>query len=199
MAIICYNIIRLKRFKRQEAKEGDVGDELLKIKEDIIQGLGRFSAFAGFNKITGQIYGLLYLNREPLALGQIAEQLDVSKGNVSLNVRIMERWGLIRRFNKRGDRRDYYEAETDFWKVIRGILTERDKKEVEYTMDSVTDGLAAIGKLDAAAQTDEAVFYKERLEHMQEFGDTIAEMSRAFLALDNFRVSSLSRLGLGRV
>ena len=174
-------------------------EELLKIKEDIIQGLGRFSAFAGFNKITGQIYGLLYLNRKPLALGQIAEQLDVSKGNVSLNVRVMERWGLIRRFNKRRDRKDYYEAETDFWKVIRGILTERDKKEVDYTLDSVAEGLAAIGKFDGAAQTGEAAFYKERLEHMKEFGDTIAEMSRAFLALDNFRVSSLSRLGLGKV
>ncbi|MFC1978971.1 GbsR/MarR family transcriptional regulator [Chloroflexota bacterium] len=174
-------------------------DELLKIKENIIQGLGRFSSFAGFNKVTGQIYGLLYLNREPLALGQIAEQLDISKGNVSLNVRIMERWGLIRRFNKRGDRRDYYEAEIDFWKVIRGILSERDKKEVEYTLDSVTDSLAAIGKLDEAMQTEEVVFYKERLKHMQEFGDTIAEMSRAFLALDNFRMSSLSRLGLGRI
>ena len=174
-------------------------DELLKIKEDIIQGLGRFSSFAGFNKITGQIYGLLYLSREPLALGQIAEQLDISKGNVSLNVRIMERWGLIRRFNKRGDRRDYYEAETDFWKVIRGILTERDKKEVDYTLDSVADGLAAIGKLDGGAQSEETAFYKERLEHMREFGDTIAEMSRAFLALDKFRMSSLSRLGLGKL
>ena len=174
-------------------------DELLKIKEDIIQGLGRFSSFAGFNKITGQIYGLLYLSRESLALGQIAEQLDISKGNVSLNVRIMERWGLIRRFNKRGDRRDYYEAETDFWKVIRGILTERDKKEVDYTLDSVADGLAAIGKLDGGAQSEETAFYKERLEHMREFGDTIAEMSRAFLALDKFRMSSLSRLGLGKL
>jgi len=194
-----YSIIRLKLFKRCEVKGDVVEGELLKIKEDIIQGLGRFSAFAGFDKITGQIYGLLYLNREPLSLSQIAEQLDVSKGNISLNVRVMERWGLIRRFNKRGDRRDYYEAETDFWKVIRGILTERDKKEVDYTLDSVADGLAAISKLDGAAQTEAVTFYKERLEHMQEFGDTIAEMARAFLALDNFRVSSLSRLGLGKV
>jgi len=176
-----------------------VGEELLKIKEDLIQGLGRFSSFAGFSKMTGQIYGLLYLSGEPLSLGQVAEQLDISKGNVSLNVRIMERWGLIRRFNKRGDRRDYYEVETDFWKVIRGILNERDKKEVDHTLDSVADGLAAIGNLDASEQTEEVAFYKERLEHMQEFGDTIAGMARAFLALDNFRMSSLSRLGLGKV
>jgi DNA-binding transcriptional regulator GbsR (MarR family) len=176
-----------------------VEDELLKIKEDMIQGLGRFSSFAGFNKITGQIYGLIYLSREPLSLGQVAEQLDISKGNVSLNVRIMERWGLIRRFNKRGDRRDYYEAETDFWKVIRGILTERDKKEVDHTMDGVMEGLAAIGRIEDSAQTEEVAFYKERLEHMQEFGDTLAEMAKAFLALDNFRMSSLARLGLGKV
>jgi DNA-binding transcriptional regulator GbsR (MarR family) len=177
----------------------DVQDELLKIREDIIQGLGRLSSFAGFNKITGQIYGLIYLNRDPLSLSQIAEQLETSKGNVSINVRIMERWGLIRRLNKRGDRRDYYEAETNFWKVMRGILTERDKKEVDHTMDSVTDGLAAIGNLDAFELTEEAAFYKEQLEHMQEFGDTLAEMAKTFLAWDNFRMSSLPRLGLGKV
>ena len=66
-------------------------------------------------------------------------------------------------------------------------------------MDSVTDGLAAIGNLNASVQTEEVAFYKERLEHMQEFGDTLAEMAKAILALDNFRVSSLSRLGLGKV
>ncbi|MBT3363205.1 MAG: hypothetical protein HN929_05355 [Chloroflexi bacterium] len=161
-----------------------MNDELVKIREDLIQGLGRFSAFAGFNKIIGQIYGVLYLSSEPLALGLIGEQLEVSKGNISLNVRSMEQWGLIRKLNKKGDRRDYYEAETDFWKVIRGILYSRDKKEIDYTMNTISDGIAAIADIDQAEKSDEAIFYRERLAHMQTFGNTLDVMAKAFLALE---------------
>ena len=153
------------------------------IKDDLIQGLGRFSAFAGFNKIIGQIYGLLYMSREPLSLGEIAEQLEISKGNISLNVRSMEQWGLIHRFNKRGDRRDYYEVETDFWKVVRGILAARDEKEVEQTLGTVSDGLAAIGNIDPEKRNDDVMFYKERLEHMQTFGNTLVGVAKSFLSL----------------
>ncbi|MFC1998282.1 GbsR/MarR family transcriptional regulator [Chloroflexota bacterium] len=157
--------------------------KLAVIKEDIIQGLGRFSGFAGFNKIIGQIYGLLYMSRGPLSLGQIAEQLGISKGNISLNVRSMEQWGLIRRFNKRGDRRDYYEVETDFWKVVRGILAARDEKEVEQALGTISDSLATIGGIDPDQKSDDVMFYKERLEYMQTFGNTLVGIAKAFLAL----------------
>ncbi|MFC1951053.1 GbsR/MarR family transcriptional regulator [Chloroflexota bacterium] len=157
--------------------------DMEQIKDGFIQGLARFSAFAGFNKIMGQIYGLLYLSREPVSLGQIAEQLQISKGNTSLNVRSMEQWGMIRRISKRGDRRDYYEAETDLWKMVRGILAARDEKEIEQMLRVIADGLSAADSLDAEYKTEEAAFFKERLQQMQRFGDTLTGIAKSFLAL----------------
>jgi DNA-binding transcriptional regulator GbsR (MarR family) len=144
----------------------------------------------------GQIYGLLYLSLEPLTLDEIAQQLGMSKGNVSLNIRSTERWGLIRRLNKRADRKDYYEAEIDFWKVIKDILRERDKKEFDRALQAVSESLASVSQFKSASPTGEAQFYEERLKHMQEFFNILDRIAQAVLALDSFRLSNLTKLDL---
>jgi DNA-binding transcriptional regulator GbsR (MarR family) len=164
---------------------------LEKAKDDLIQEMGRLSSFAGFNKGMGQIYGLLYLSMEPVSLSDIAGQLGISKGNASLNMRAMERWGLIHPISKKGDRRDYYQAETDFWKIIHGILTERDRKEIDHTLNSIAGILEAISAGEKAGQGSESSFYKERLEQMLDFGKAINQMIKAFLTMDSFRTNSL--------
>ncbi len=95
--------------------------------DNLVTALGRLSETAGFKRMLGQIYALLYLSPAPLSLAEMAEKLGVSKASVSLNTENMERMGMIRRFNRPADRRDYYEADPDFWKVIRGILHDREK------------------------------------------------------------------------
>jgi len=171
-------------------------NELHQAQENLIQELGRLSAFAGFNKVTGQIYGLLYLNKEPVSLGEIAEQLDISKGNVSLNIRYMERWGLIHPISKKGDRKDYYQAETDFWKIFRGILSERDKKEIEHTLNAIKDILESVSAQENNEENPESVLYQERLEHMLDFGSAAYQMLQAFLAMDKFIINSLRPPGI---
>ncbi|MFZ1914150.1 MAG: MarR family transcriptional regulator, partial [Dehalococcoidales bacterium] len=74
--------------------------ELKQVRDNLNQSLGQLAEFAGFNRSLGQIYGLLYLNPDNLSLSEIAETLGVSKGNVSLNTRLMEQWGLLRQFNR---------------------------------------------------------------------------------------------------
>jgi DNA-binding transcriptional regulator GbsR (MarR family) len=44
-----------------------------------------------FNRSLGQIYGLLYMQDAPLALEDIGRRLSMSKGNVSINIRQLER------------------------------------------------------------------------------------------------------------
>lgn len=74
--------------------------ELSIVRDNLSQSLGQLAEFAGFNRTLGQIYGLLYLHSYALSLSEIAKNLGVSKGNVSLNTRLMERWGLIRRVTR---------------------------------------------------------------------------------------------------
>ena len=164
--------------------------ELTMVRENLSQSLGRLAEFAGFNRTLGQIYGLLYLNSNPLSLGEIAAQLGVSKGNVSLNTRLMERWGMIKQFNRAADRRDYYEVEIDFWKVIQGILQGRERKKINDIGSLLTKSLKDIEKLKGGHGDKDAQFYQERLQHMLEFYELFDQLFSAVLAPDDFRVHS---------
>lgn len=162
--------------------------ELKQVRDNLNQSLGQLAEFAGFNRSLGQIYGLLYLNPDNLSLSEIAETLGVSKGNVSLNTRLMEQLGLLRQFNRAADRRDYYEVETDFWKVIRGILQNRERKKITDIGIVLRKSLRDVEKLRSADR--DAQFYQERLRHMLEFFELFEQLFSAFLALDDFRVNN---------
>jgi DNA-binding transcriptional regulator GbsR (MarR family) len=164
--------------------------ELTKVRENLSQSLGQLAEFAGFNRSLGQIYGLLYLNSKALSLGEIAEELGVSKGNVSLNTRVMERWGLIKLFNRAADRRDYYEVEIDFWKVIQGILQGRERKKLDDIGSLLTKSLKDLEKLKSSNEEKDAKFYHERLQHMLEFYELFDQLFSALLALDDFQANS---------
>ena len=168
-----------------------MSNELDKAREELVQELGRLSSFAGFNKAMGQIYGLLYLSKEPVSLGEIADQLGISKGNASLNIRMMERWRVIQPVNKKGDRKDYYQAETDFWKIVHDIINERDKKEIDHTIETISTICDSVKAAGNDVQSPESSFYKERLGRMLDFGNAISQMVQAFLTFDNFRMKSL--------
>lgn len=170
---------------------------LYRAREDLIQEMGHLSSFAGFNKAMGQIYALLYLSQEPVSLSGIAEQLGISKGNASLNIQIMERWGLIHPVSKKGDRRDYYQAETDFWKIVRDIFNERDKKEIEHTINSIGSILSSVNGSSNGQDSPDNRFYQERLGHMLEFGNAVNQLLQASLTLHNYQLNSLKRSGQG--
>jgi HTH-type transcriptional regulator, glycine betaine synthesis regulator len=164
--------------------------------DSLVQALGQLAESAGFNRMIGQIYGLLYLSPARLSLGEIAEKLNASKGNASLNTTSMERWGMIKRINLPADRRDYYEADTDFWKVIRGILRNREKKLINEFKNSVA---ASMKELKAAGSVDkEAKFYQARLKHLMDFLNTFTRMFNAYIALEKFNFGGLTMAGKGK-
>ena len=96
-------------------------------REHFIQGISRIGYFWGFPKAMGAIFGAVYLSPQALTIDEIVAQIGVSKGAVSTNIRNLERLGIVHKELKLGDRKDYYSAETDFWKIVKGILREREK------------------------------------------------------------------------
>jgi DNA-binding transcriptional regulator GbsR (MarR family) len=170
-----------------------MSNDLTLAREKLIQEMGRLSAFAGFNKAMGQIYGLLYLSPEPVSLGDIADQLGISKGNASLNIKTMQRWGLVRPVDRKGDRRDFYLAETDFWKIVQDILHERDKKEIDRTLAGLQAILSSLKTGQDSAKNTEYQFYRQRLSDMLEFGEAVNQIMKAMLTMNDVRMQSLSR------
>lgn len=153
--------------------------------ETFIQGAGQISAalLGMINKVGGQIYALLYLSEEPLSLDDIAEKLGISKSNISINIRLLEDYQLVRKVWVKGSRRDYYAAERTYpKKVIRDFLekiraTLRDAiSTIERTRGLVAQseaGLKEEEKIKAAFMTEQlnliALFYYASNQFFDDF------------------------------
>jgi DNA-binding transcriptional regulator GbsR (MarR family) len=165
------------------------------IREGLMEAMGRITSFWGFSKIMGQLYGLLYLSSKPLTLDEMAESLSISKGNVSINIRALERWNMVKTVWVKGDRKDYYEAETDFWKIVKGVLREREKKEFDLALDSVTKLLKKTGEAQKASKNAEMAFQIDRLRKLEDFIQTMDKLVGVMLTLEDLKRNFL---GLGK-
>ncbi len=157
--------------------------DLTASRQQFIQGMSRISHFWGFPKAMGAVFGAIYLSPSPLSLNEIVETVGVTKGAVSTNVRHLERLGMVHKHIQVGERKDYYTAETDFWKMIKSILEEREKSEFDKALNSVTESLEMA--VEAKAEDAElAAFYEERMGAMKSFFKTLDSLVSAALAIE---------------
>src|SRR5215510_4226930 len=95
------------------------------VEQRFVELWGDMSSWWGVSRTMAEIHGLLYISGEAMTAGQIQERLGISRGNVSMNIRTLVEWGLVRRVRKRGDRRDYYESLTDVWEMFTVLAQQR--------------------------------------------------------------------------
>jgi DNA-binding transcriptional regulator GbsR (MarR family) len=163
-------------------------------RDTFILGMSRIAQFWGFPRAMGAIYGAIYISPEPVSLDELVDLSGVTKGAVSTNVRALERLGMVHRVVRLGERRDFYTAETDFWKIVKGILREREKSEFDQALRSVDESLKL---LEAEELTPEdarlAVFYGERLRSMSAFFRSLDNLVALLLSLEDLRLNTLQR------
>jgi DNA-binding transcriptional regulator GbsR (MarR family) len=165
---------------------------LTKIKQDFTEGLSQISRFWGFPKGMGAIFAVLYLSPTALSLDEIVTETGLTKGAISTEIRALARMGLVHRSTKLGDRKDYYEAESDFFASIRSILKERQNSEFDRAVRSVKDTLT---KMDESwVDNDEWKFVYERVQALQEFFDAIDSLSKAVIKLDKLGLSNVTKI-----
>lgn len=135
-----------------------------------IEGVSRMGDDFGLNRFVLQLYALLYLADKPLSLDEIAEELGVSKGNVSVNIRELEKWGAVRNIWIKGSRKDYYEAEPDIKKVfLNKVKSAIEKKLAEVSnltaefKEAAQSGNGSLSDEEKAA----ARVYKEKLKKIE--------------------------------
>lgn len=169
-----------------------MSSELRQARDNFIQGMSRISHFWGFPKAMGAIFGAVYLSPQPVSLDELVEQVSVTKGAVSTNIRSLERLGMVHRQIQVGDRKDYYVAETDFWKIVRGVLREREKNEFDQALRTVGESLAMAEKAGPEA-AELAGFYQERMGALQRFFDRLDKLVATLLALEDLRQTAVQK------
>lgn len=102
--------------------------------ESCIMHFGEMGSRWGFNRTVGQMFALIVFTEEPLNADQIATTLGISRGNVSMGIKELQSWQLIRTQSLPGDRKDYFKPNGSIWDLAMQVMIERRKREMDPTL-----------------------------------------------------------------
>jgi DNA-binding transcriptional regulator GbsR (MarR family) len=100
-------------------------------KEKFVQAWGTLGSSWGISRTMAQIHALLLVAPDALSAEEVMEGLSISRGNANLNLRALMDWGLVHKELQAGERKEFFVAEKDIWKVFRQVAKERRKRELE--------------------------------------------------------------------
>jgi DNA-binding transcriptional regulator GbsR (MarR family) len=133
---------------------------LAQVEQQFIELWGDMSSWWGVNRTMAEIHGLLYITGAALSAEQIQHRLGISRGNVSMNIRTLVEWGLVRRVRRRGERKEYFESLADVWEMFTVLAQQRKRREIDpiiKTLKEASAQLAAVanGSSETAALAQE--------------------------------------------
>jgi HTH-type transcriptional regulator, glycine betaine synthesis regulator len=167
--------------------------------DQAIATCGRIAQFWGFTRSMGRAFGLLYVSPEPLTQAEVQRRLRISAGNASMTLAALVRWGVVFKVAVRGDRREHYRSETDFWKMISRVLNERERQEIRAATEVVTRAETAAREARRSFRGQErtqADHVARRLAGLREIcaiGETMLDMLLGQLNLDVARFRDVFR------
>lgn len=112
---------------------------LTPLQQEFVLHFGEMGSRWGINRTVGQIYALLFLSPEPLNAETITEALKISRSNTSMGLKELQSWNLVRLRHVPGDRRDYFTTPDDLWEIVRTLVAERKKREVDPTLTKLRE------------------------------------------------------------
>jgi len=143
---------------------------LVKAQDIFLSRVNHICTKFGLNNVMAQLYAILYLSHKPLSLDDMVERLKISKGSVSVNIRALERYGAARKIWVKGSsRKDYYEAETDTYKVIMDRVKLIVQIRLNEADDMVKSSSHALNSVNSTSTEEKEAIrvFKERLDKLR--------------------------------
>jgi DNA-binding transcriptional regulator GbsR (MarR family) len=156
---------------------------------------GEMGSRWGINRTVGQMYALIVLNQDPLCADDIADALGFSRSNVSMGIKELLSWELIKLQHLPGERREFYSAPGDVWDIAKTLMEQRRKREIDPTLTTLRNLL-----LETPANPEEE-FAQQRMRDMHELIEMLTLWTTEIQRLDSARLMKLSKLGsnIGKV
>ena len=111
------------------------------VEQRFVQHFGEMGSRWGINRTVGQIYALLFVSERPLNADEIAEHLGFSRSNVSMGLKELESWQLVRLQHHSGDRKENFSTPEDVWAIFRTLAAEKRKREIDPTLSMLREAL----------------------------------------------------------
>jgi DNA-binding transcriptional regulator GbsR (MarR family) len=160
------------------AKQEDPNDSLPLWREPELEAadaVGRLMEFWGFRRHMGRIWTVLYLSPEPMTTADLSETLSLSSSGVSLSVGELVRWGAVRKTWRPGERKDFYEAETSVWKLLRRVYERRELILIREASDAIARAQAGL----TAARAELGPEGRRRVDYMSKRLSKLSALSKA--------------------
>ncbi|WP_111979227.1 GbsR/MarR family transcriptional regulator [Algibacillus agarilyticus] len=159
--------------------------------QSFVMHFGEMGSRWGFNRTVGQMIALMVINEKALTADEIAESLSISRGNVSMGIKELQSWRLVKVEHIPGDRKDYYTTAGDMWHMARTVFEERMKREVEPTMSLLRTQLMD----DSDAHQDE--YAMKQMQEILELIEMLTQWSASLNTLKPETLQSVMKLGAG--
>ena len=158
--------------------------------EKFIALWGDMGARWGVPRSMTELHAMLYIVGESMNTDEIMKKLSISRGNASMTLRTLLDWGIVTRSHKRDDRKDYYTAEQDVWKLFATVARARKRRELE----PLASTLQALANTLKGVDTSEVVAQRKRLESMLEFIVQFDGISERFLSMGGSSIEIFAKL-----
>jgi DNA-binding transcriptional regulator GbsR (MarR family) len=156
--------------------------------------------FWGFRRNMGRLWCVLYLAREPLSAADLSERLSLSSGAVSMTLSDLSSWGVVKKAWVPGERRDYYEPETDIWKMVSRVFRERELTQIGEAIESFEAALEVLERSRAGADKAEATglnFALARIRALKGLAEVAKSLLSAVLSGKPIDILPLARFQAG--
>jgi DNA-binding transcriptional regulator GbsR (MarR family) len=154
-----------------------------------VSHFGEMGSRWGINRTVGQIYALIFVSPRPLNADEIGESLEFSRSNVSMGLKELQAWRLVRLRHLPGDRREYFEAPTDAWEIFRTLAEERRRREIEPTLSMLRNALLE------EATTEEDRIAQQRMKSMHDLIELMTTWFEDVQRMDQKTIAQLMKMG----
>ncbi len=120
----------------------------------VAEVIGGLMEFWGFKAVMGRLWTILYLSPEPLPAAELGERLQASTGAISMALNDLQKWGVVKKAWRPGERRDFYEPETSIWKMVTRVFRERELATVRAAIEAFEAARKLLAKARAGADPD---------------------------------------------
>ena len=171
----------LKYMKNEE-------EDLVMLKDKFVSQWGVMGTQWGINRTMAQIHALLMTSPEAMTTDEVMEELSISRGNAHTNLKELVNWGLLRIVTRKGERKEYFEAELDVWEIFRRIVRERKKREIDPALDLLEGCQADSQGMKSAGGRA----FNEQMKSLEEFVRFVSKMSERVAGMPHGKAMQLA-------
>lgn len=164
--------------------------ELTEAKEKFLTAWGVLGSNWGINRTMAMIHARLLISEKPMSAEDLMSDLQISRGNTNMNVRELIKWGLAEKVIKPGERKDFFQAEKEIWKIAQRVAEQRRKRELEPVLRILKEVKSVQGR-----STEELKSFTKVVKEIDSFSRKADKiLSRVAKAEESWYMNTLMKL-----